>query len=61
MQVNATQSPRPTRNALLRSVDAQSERIMVRLFEDADIRVDGARPQDLQATHRQPQPDCLLR
>ena len=48
MQVNVTRSPRSTRNTLLRSVDAQSERIMVRLFEDADIRVDGARPQDMQ-------------
>ncbi len=52
MQVNATRSPRPTRNALLRSVDAQSERIMVRLFEDADIRVDGARPEDMQVHDR---------
>lgn len=50
MHVSPTRSPppRPTRNPLLRSVDAQSERIMVRLFEDADIRVDGARPQDMQ-------------
>ena len=52
MQVNTTRSPRPTRNPLLRSVDAQSERIMVRLFEDADIRVDGARPQDMQVHDR---------
>jgi len=52
MQVNATRSPHPARNALLRSVDAHSERIMVRLFEDADIRTDGARPQDIQVHDR---------
>ena len=52
MQVMKTLSPRPTRNALLRSVDAQSEQIMVRLFEDADIRVDGARPHDMQVHDR---------
>ena len=46
-QVSPTRSSRPARNPLVRSVDAQSERIMVRLFEDADIRVDGARPQDM--------------
>jgi len=52
MQVNATRLPRPSRNTLLRSVDAQSEQIMVRLFEDADIRVDGARPHDMQVHDR---------
>ena len=52
MQVNATRSPHPARTALLRSVDAHSERIMVRLFEDADIRTDGARPQDMQVHDR---------
>ncbi len=47
MQVNPTRSPRPIGNALTRSVDAQSERIMMRLFEDADVGVDGARPHDM--------------
>lgn len=47
MEASPTRSPRSTRNPLTRSVDAQSERIMIRLFEEADVRVDGARPQDM--------------
>ena len=42
-----TASSRPTRNALLGSVDGQSERILTQLFDAADIRIDGSRPQDM--------------
>jgi cyclopropane-fatty-acyl-phospholipid synthase len=47
MQADPTQARSLPRDSFRRTADGKSERILTRLFSEADVRVDGQRPEDI--------------